>query len=107
MTPVLNNPAKARTNLSIFEKKALLRLVFKKIVVKEGVITEVDLHEPFRMLLPKEDIECLLSQVKPKMYIRALECMYARSAGRWVQYCTTLLEYLNRIYGNEFYNKND
>ncbi|MDD4910490.1 MAG: recombinase family protein [Candidatus Omnitrophica bacterium] len=82
LTSVLNNPAKARTNLSIFEKKALLRLVFKKIVVKEGVITEVDLYEPFRTLLPKEDIECLLSQVKPKMHIRALECTYARSGAR-------------------------
>jgi len=98
LTSVLNNPAKARTNLSIFEKKALLRLVFKKIIVKEGVITEVDLYEPFRTLLPKEDIECLLSQVKPKIHIRALECTYARSDDRWFRSHRTILPFLQEIY---------
>jgi len=79
LTSVLNNPAKPRSYLTIFEKKALLRLVFKKIVVKEGVITEVDLYEPFKTLLPKEDIACLLSQVKTNLKIRDSDCTYARS----------------------------
>ncbi|MDP8260019.1 MAG: recombinase family protein [Candidatus Gygaella obscura] len=79
LTSVLSNPAGARTNLTIFEKKALLRLVFKKIVVREGVIMEVELYEPFKTLLPKEDIECLLSQVKTKTRAKDVVCTYARS----------------------------
>jgi len=82
LTSVLNNPARARSNLTIFEKKALLRLVFKKIIVKQGVITEVDLYEPFKTLLPKDDIGCLLSQVKPNLNIRDSDCTYARSDAR-------------------------
>jgi len=101
LTSVLNNPAKARTNLSIFEKKALLRLVFKKIVVKEGVITEVDLYEPFKTLLPKEDIECLLSHIKPKMHIRASECTYARSDDEWLNAYKMVLCFLKELFQDE------
>jgi hypothetical protein len=82
LTSVLSNPARARTILTIFEKKALLRLVFKKIIVNEGVITEVELYEPFRTLLPKEDLGCLLSQVKPNLSIKDSNCTYARSDAR-------------------------
>jgi site-specific DNA recombinase len=82
LASVLSNPARARTSLTIFEKKALLRLVFKKIIVNEGVITELELYEPFKTLLPKEEIGCLLSQVKPNLNIRDLDCTYARSDAR-------------------------
>ena len=45
---VLGNFPKVKGNLNISEKKAILKLVFKKIVVKEGLVTEVDLTIPLK-----------------------------------------------------------
>ena len=71
-----------KNNLTISEEKALLRLVFKKIVITEGVITEVDLYEPFNSIIPVAEIECLKKQVKPKIGQKNPVCTYARSAAR-------------------------
>jgi len=56
---VLSNPARARASLVIFEKKALLRLVFKNRLVREGVVTELDFYEPFKLFISGMNLECL------------------------------------------------
>lgn len=79
LASLLDNPHIARKALSIFEKKAFLRLVFKKVVVNEGVITEVDLYEPFKSFILEKDLECLKKEVKPKVRQSNAECTCARS----------------------------
>lgn len=42
-----------------FKKKVLLRLVFKKIVVSEGVVTEVAIYGPFKSFILEKNLEYL------------------------------------------------
>jgi len=79
LASLLDNPHTTRSALSIFEKKALLRLVFKKIVVREGVVTEVGLYEPFKSFISEKDLECLTKEIKPNIRQKNQECTYARS----------------------------
>ena len=79
LASLLDNPHTTRSALSIFEKKALLRLVFKKIVVREGVVTEVGLYEPFKSFISDKDLECLTKEIKPSIRQKNQECTYARS----------------------------
>jgi len=79
LSTILDSFPRVKNNLTISEKKALLRLVFKKIAIKEGVIIEVDLYEPFKSIIPEAEIECLKKQVKPKIRQRNLVCTYERS----------------------------
>jgi len=79
LASLLDSPRMARKTMSIFEKKALLRLVFKELVVKEGVITEVVLYEPFNSFILKKDLECLKKKVNPKVRQSNGECTCARS----------------------------
>jgi site-specific DNA recombinase len=90
LASLLDSPHTTRGNLSIFEKKALLRLVFKRIVVREGVVTEVALYEPFKSFILEKDLECLTKEVKPSIRQNNQECTYARSAGRWLRYRGTM-----------------
>lgn len=76
---VLETTPKAKDSLNIFEKKALLRLVFKKIVVKEGVVTKVELYEPFKSFIQEADLQCLIREIKPRMKQKDCDCTYARS----------------------------
>jgi len=79
---ILDGFPRVKNNLTISEKKAVLRLVFKKIIIREGVITEVDLYEPFKSVISQVEIECLIKQVKPKIRQRNPVCTYARSDAR-------------------------
>ena len=89
--------------LNIAEKKALLRLIFRKIVVKEGVITEVDLFEPFKQLVSEAELECLRRTVKPRIRQRNLECTYKLSDGRWPRYRRTMETIIEAVAGLEWY----
>ena len=82
LASLLDSPHTTRRVLSIFEKKALLKLVFKKIVVNEGVIREVDLYEPFKSFVSEKDLECLKKEVKPKVRQNNAECTSGHSAVR-------------------------
>jgi site-specific DNA recombinase len=82
LASLLDNPHMTRANLSIFEKKALLKLVFKKIVVREGVVVGVELYEPFRSFILEKDLECLKKEIKPNLRQNNSECTYARSDAR-------------------------
>jgi len=82
LASILDNPHTTRSALSIFEKKALLRLVFKKIVVREGVTEEIDLYEPFKSFISEKDLECLTKEIKPNLRQNNQECTYARSDAR-------------------------
>jgi site-specific DNA recombinase len=79
LSTLLENFPRLRDNLKISEKKALLRLVFKKIVVTEGIIKEVELYEPFKQILSEVEIECQTKSIKPRMKQKDCDCAYARS----------------------------
>jgi hypothetical protein len=79
LSAILENFPRVNDSLTISEKKALLRLIFKRIVVKDGVITEVDLFEPFKSVITEAEIECLKKQVKPNIRQRNPVCTSKRS----------------------------
>ncbi|MDD5435209.1 MAG: recombinase family protein [Nitrospira sp.] len=87
---VLGNFPRVKGKLSISEKKALLRLVFRKIIVKEGVVTEVDLYDPFKAVVSEGELRCLIREIKPRIRQRNPVCTYARSDGRWPRYRGTM-----------------
>jgi hypothetical protein len=89
-TYLLDNPHTTRSALSIFKKKALLRLVSKKIVVKEGVVAEVDLYEPFKSFVLEKDLECLTKEIKPSIGQNSQDCTSVPSDGRCPPYRRTM-----------------
>jgi len=76
---VLENFSSLEDNLNINEKKAVLKLVFKEIVVTDGKLTGYELYEPFKTLLKEVDLECQIKKIKPRMKQKDAVCTYARS----------------------------
>ena len=75
--------------------------MFKKIVVREGVVEEVDLYEPFKSFISKVDLECLTKEIKPSIRQKNQECMYARSDGRWTPYRRTMASLAEALVGKD------
>ena len=61
---VLENFSETKENLTTAEKKALLRLVFKEIIIKDGKMLKYELYEPFKTLLEEVQIECQLQEIQ-------------------------------------------
>ncbi len=81
---ILANFSETKKCLTVAEKKSLLRLIFKKIVIKYGEIIEYELYEPFNSLLKNGDVrECdkkwqvIVNQTVTKKDPSV--CIYARS----------------------------
>ena len=75
--------------------------MFKKIVVREGVVTEVGLYEPFKSFISDKDLECLTKEIKPSIRQKNQECAYARSDDRWFRSHRTVLSFLKHIYEDD------
>jgi len=97
LSSLLDNPRATRRALSIYEKKALLRLVFKKLVVREGVVIEVKLYEPFKSFILEKDLECLKKEIMPNLRQNNSECTCARTDDRWCKYREIILGILKGL----------
>jgi hypothetical protein len=75
--------------------------VFKKIVVKEGVVTEVDLYEPFKSFISDKDLECLTKEIKLSIRQNNQECAYVRSDASSTEQYEIIVDFLKRIYVKE------
>ena len=87
---VLENFSETRENLTISEKKALLRLVFKEIIIKDGKLAGYELFEPFKTLLEEVQIEWQLKEIQGLTAKTEPVCTYARSVVRWPRYRGTM-----------------
>ena len=76
---VLENFSETKEALTIGEKKALLRLVFRKIDITDGKITGYELYEPFKTLLSEVEVECQLREIQEVPGQPDAVCTYARS----------------------------
>ena len=67
---VVNNFEDIKKNVDIFAKKELLRLIFKRVMVDDGKVVDVELYEPFKTFY--EEIKCKTPQktaIGEKSYI--------------------------------------
>ncbi len=78
----MKNIFKTKEDLAVAEKKALLGLIFKKIIVKEGKITDYELYEPFKTILLGVEVECQLKEIQVVTEKPDAECTYAPLAAR-------------------------
>lgn len=76
---VLENFSHTKEPLTIGEKKALLRLIFKKILVSDGKIVGYELYEPFKTLLAEAEVECQFKKLQKETERPDLVCTYALS----------------------------
>ena len=96
---VMEKFTERKKSLTINEKKALLRLVFKEIVVTNGKLTRFELYEPFKTLLKEVDFECQTKEIKPTIRQKDAVCTYAHSDGRWYKWRRMVLAMIRAIHG--------
>ena len=75
-------------------KKELLQCVFKEILIKDKKIVSISFYRPFARYC--KELKCVLTQVVAESSKNPY--LLRPTAGRWVQYVTSLIEFLEKIF---------
>ena len=89
---VFDNFDETRKDLTVKQKKDLLRVVFRWIKVDEGRIVDYELYEPFKTLLEKEEGKNLwqLQALQEVAASGSQSCISRPTDGRWLRYRGTM-----------------
>ncbi len=88
-----------KKDLTVKQKKDLLRVVFRWIKVDKGKVVDYELYEPFKLLLAKEEGKNLwqLQAIQEVVASGSQSCISGLSDDRWLQWLGMAPEVLRKI----------
>jgi len=94
---VVNHLDALKEGMDIAGKKGLMKLIFRRINVKDGKIENFELFEPFKSLYEGVEIKCQIQKTKELLTIRESVSTLEPSVDRWLQWREMILGLLHKL----------